>query len=104
MPLINRRYFVRGLGLTLVALAMAMVGGCITPPAIPAAGWDDLDLLDYPPGAERVELTVDDDRTSDVTWPAGVPVATSIWYQYGIQDDTASGGASLSNAVVSTQP
>jgi hypothetical protein len=40
----------------------------------------------------------------DVTWPAGVPVGTPIWYQYGIQDDTAFGGASLSNAVISTQP
>jgi len=40
----------------------------------------------------------------DVTWSVGVPTGTSIWYQFGIQDDTAFGGASLSNAVISTQP
>ncbi len=37
--------------------------GCWTPPALPAAGWGDLDLIDYPPGAERVEIVVADDRT-----------------------------------------
>ena len=57
--------------LTAVVL-LPMFGGCITPPAIPAAGWDDLDLIDYPPGSERVELTVDDDRTLvGVFVPAG---------------------------------
>lgn len=72
MGLINLRHLARGLGLTLIVLALLMVGGCITPPAIPPAGWEDLDLLDYPPGSERVELQVDDGRTLvGVFVPAG---------------------------------
>jgi len=39
-----------------------------------------------------------------VVWPAGIPTGAKIWYQYGVADGTSPVGATLSNAVVSTQP
>ncbi len=40
----------------------------------------------------------------EVVWPAGLPMGSQIYYQYGIADGTSPYGATLSNAVVSTQP
>lgn len=55
-----------------VVSAFLLFRGCITPPAILEAGWDDIDLLDFPSGSERVELVVDDERTlAGVFVPAG---------------------------------
>ena len=38
------------------------------------------------------------------SWPASVPAGFNIWFQYGIADVAAFGGASLSNAVKATTP
>jgi hypothetical protein len=40
----------------------------------------------------------------EVVWPAGLPIGTEVYYQYGVADVTSAFGATLSNAVVSTQP
>jgi Tol biopolymer transport system component len=37
-------------------------------------------------------------------WPAGIPPATQIWFQYAIQDAAAVSGVSLSNAVSGVTP
>ncbi|MFT7463875.1 MAG: hypothetical protein ACI9EF_002223 [Pseudohongiellaceae bacterium] len=57
-----QHHFVSGYLLVVVAISMC-VSGCITPPAVLPVGWDDLDLIDYPPGTERVELKVAEGRT-----------------------------------------
>jgi hypothetical protein len=38
------------------------------------------------------------------TWPAGIPSATSLWFQYAISDAAAIHGVSLSNAIQATTP
>jgi hypothetical protein len=40
----------------------------------------------------------------EVTWPSGLPTGTRLWFQYGIADSTSAYGATLSNAVIGTQP
>ncbi len=37
-------------------------------------------------------------------WPAGIPSATNVWFQFGVADPAATGGAALSNAVKLTTP
>jgi len=51
------------LGMAVALLALPLLGpGCITPPAVPAAGLPRLDLLPFPPGTEAVELPCGDGR------------------------------------------
>lgn len=42
--------------------------------------------------------------TLPFTWPAGIPSATSVWFQYAISDAAAIEGVSLSNAIKATTP
>jgi len=37
-------------------------------------------------------------------WPAGLPTGAQLFWQYAVQDVTALGGVSISNALVSTTP
>jgi hypothetical protein len=40
----------------------------------------------------------------DATWPGGIPAGAQLWQQMAIADTSATGGASLSNAVLLTTP
>jgi hypothetical protein len=62
-------------------------------------------LYTFPFGA-LLFLTTDDAGQiwAPLAWPAGIPSQTSVWFQYAIQDATAMGGVSVSNAVKATTP
>ena len=56
-----------------LAVLAVLAAGCITPPAIPAAGLAQLDPLDFPPGSELLELPAGDGRVlRGVFVPAGM--------------------------------
>ena len=55
-----------------------------------------------------VELALTTDPAGQVVlsspWPAGLPVGTQHWWQAAIQDASSPFGATLTNAVIGTQP
>jgi hypothetical protein len=63
-------------------------------------------LLHTVPVESEVFLTTDagGQLWLDATWPGGIPTGAQLWQQVAIADASATGGASLSNAVLLTTP
>jgi hypothetical protein len=63
-------------------------------------------LLHTVPVDAEVFLTTDSGGVLwlDATWPGGIPAGAQLWQQLAVADASATGGASLSNAVLLTTP